>query len=57
VERLQQHPQSPSAKWAKFHADIAEAAVKSAEERAAADRKEKAGTDYSRRIRNEPTKG
>jgi hypothetical protein len=57
VERLAQHPQSPSAKWAKFQADIAESAVRSAAEREARDKERTDSTDYTRTQRGEPTTG
>lgn len=57
IERLAQHPQSPSAKWAKFQNGVNEAARRTAAERDQRDRERKDGTDYSRRQRGEPTKG
>lgn len=57
VERMAQHPQSPSAKWAKFQADVETAATRTAAERTERDRERIDGTDYSRRDRGEATKG
>jgi hypothetical protein len=57
VERLAQHPQTPSARWHKFQTDIETAAVRTAAERDARDRERKDGTDYSRRQRGEQTPG
>lgn len=57
VERLAQHPQSPSAKWAKFQNGVREAALRTAAERDERDRERIDGTDYSRRNRGETTKG
>ena len=53
VERMAEHPQSPSAKWQKFLADQADSVQRSAEARAATSREEHDGTQYTRSQRGE----
>lgn len=49
------HPQSPSAKWAKYLAGIAEATRRAAGEREAQDRERHDATEYHRVAERTPT--
>lgn len=48
MERAEAHPQSPSARYAKYVEGLKAHALRSAEQRAAADRKEHDKTEYHR---------
>lgn len=48
MERKEAHPQSPSARFAKYRAELQAHALRTADQRAATDRKEHSDTEYHR---------
>lgn len=56
MERLEAHPQSPTAKWLKVRKDVEEAAIRGATARQRTDRERTDATEYHRASES-PTTG
>jgi len=57
IEKMAQHPQSPSAKWQKFQEGIKAAALRTAAARARTDRVQEESTKYAQNERAQTETG